>query len=215
MDGILGQIQTAGVVPVVVMDDPADAPALVGALIEGGLPIAEITFRTAAAEEAIRAATEAHPDALIGAGSVVLPEQVDTAVAAGARFVVSPGLEESVVRRTLELGAVAPPGCTTASDLMKARQLGLDVVKFFHAELSGGLAMIKALAAPFPGLRFLPSGGINIGNLESNLADQHILAVGGSWMVKPSVVRARDWGEVASGARASVAAVHRARGTHA
>lgn len=214
MDAILDQIQAAGIVPVVVIEDPSDAPALVGALSEGGLPIAEITFRTTAAVEAIRAAVEAHPDALVGAGSVLLPEQVDAAVDAGARFVVSPGLEEGVVRRTLERGVNSLPGCATPSDLMRARRLGLEVVKFFPAEPSGGLPMIKAIAAPFPGLRFVPTGGVSTGNLEAYLTDPRILAVGGSWMVKPAVVRARDWAEVTSAARAAVAAVHRARSGH-
>jgi 2-dehydro-3-deoxyphosphogluconate aldolase/(4S)-4-hydroxy-2-oxoglutarate aldolase len=199
-------------VPVVVIDDPADAPALVGALKAGGLPIAEITFRTSAAEAAIRSATEAHPDALIGAGSVLLPEQVDAAVGAGARFVVSPGLEESVVQRTRESGALPLPGTATASDLMRARVLGLVVVKFFPAEPTGGLAMIKAIAAPFPGMRFVPTGGVNSGNLETYLSDPRILAVGGSWMVRKELVAARDWAAVTQATREAMAAVKRARG---
>lgn len=215
MEAILERLHHAGVVPVVVIDDPADAPALTGALVEGDLPIAEITFRTAAAEAAIRAAVEAHPDALIGAGSVLLPEQVDAAVAAGARFIVSPGLEEGVVRRTLEHGVVPLPGVATASDLMKARQLGLDVVKFFPAEPSGGLAMIRAIAAPFPGMRFVPTGGISTGNLEEYLNDPRILAVGGSWMVKRPLVAAKDWLAITHAACEAVAAVKRARSGHA
>ena len=206
------RIEQAGLVPVVVIDDPADAPALVGALTEGELPIAEITFRTAAAEDAIRAAAAAHPDALIGAGSVLLPEQVDAAVDAGASFIVSPGFEENVVRRTLDHGVMALPGCVTASDLMKARQMGLDVVKFFPSEPSGGVAMIKAVAAPFPGMRFVPTGGISTVNLDEYLAEPRILAVGGSWMVKPAVVRARDWAAITKAACEAVAAVRRARG---
>ncbi len=211
MDSILERIAQAGVVPVVVIDDPADASALVGALAEGGLPLAEITFRTAAAEDAIRAAVADHPDVLVGAGSVLSLEQVDAAVAAGASFVVSPGLEENVVRRTLDHGVLALPGCATASDLMRARLLGLDVVKFFPAEPSGGLPMIKAVAAPFPGLRFVPTGGVNTTNLEEYLADPRILAVGGSWMVKPAMIKARDWTGITAAARAAVAAVRRAR----
>lgn len=215
MDVILEQIERAGLVPVVVIDDPADAPALVGALLAGGLRVAEMTFRTSAAVEAIRAATEAHPEALIGAGSVLLAEQVDAAVGAGAKFVVSPGLVETLVQRTQELGATAIPGCVTPSDLMRARQLGLDVVKFFPSEPSGGLAMIKAIAAPFPGLRFIPTGGVSTGNLEQYLADPRILAVGGSWMVGRSAVGARDWPAITHATREAVAAVRRARGGHA
>lgn len=214
MEAILERIGRAGLVPVVVIDDPGQAPALMGALIEGGLPVAEFTFRTEAAEAAIRAATEAYPDALIGAGSVLVPEQVDAALAAGAKFVVSPGLVESVVERTQEGGAVALPGTATASDLMRARSLGLEVVKFFPAEPSGGLEMIKAIAAPFPGMRFVPTGGVNTNNLESYLADPHILAVGGSWMVKPALVKDRDWAGITAAARQAVAAVRRARGVH-
>jgi 2-dehydro-3-deoxyphosphogluconate aldolase / (4S)-4-hydroxy-2-oxoglutarate aldolase len=212
MSTILDRIQQAGIVPVVVIDDPADAPALVGALMDGGLPVAEITFRTAAAEDAIRSAAAAHPDALVGAGSVVTPEQVDRAVAAGARFVVSPGLVENVVEQTQAAGAVALPGCVTPSDLMRARQLGLDVVKFFPAETSGGLTMIRALAAPFPGLRFIPTGGISLGNIEEYLAEPRVVAVGGSWMVPVASVRARDWPAITAATRQAVAAVQRSRG---
>lgn len=212
MDSILEQIQQAGIVPVVVIDDPADAPALVGALIDGGLPVAEITYRTAAAEEAIRSATEAHPDAIIGAGSVLTTTQVDSAAAAGARFIVSPGLVENVVARTQEHEIAALPGCQTPSDLMRARQLELDIVKFFPAEPSGGLAMIKAIVAPFPGLRLVPTGGIDLSNIEEYLADPRIAAVGGSWMVPTASVRARDWSAITAATRQAVAAVQRARG---
>ena len=213
MSTILDQIQEAGIVPVVVIDDPADAPALVGALKDGGLPVAEITFRTSAAADALRAASTAHPDALVGAGSVVLREQVDVAISAGASFVVSPGLEEGIVTRTRDLGAEALPGCATPSDMMRARQLGLDVVKFFPAEASGGLPMIRAIAAPFPGLRFIPTGGISLANIEDYLAEPKIAAVGGSWMVPLASVRARDWAAITAATRQAVAAVHRARGT--
>ena len=215
MEAILDQLETAGVVPVVVIEDPADAPALVGALKEGGLPVAEITLRTEAAMEAIRAASNAHPDVLIGAGSVLLPDQVYPVADAGARFVVSPGIDEDVVERTRARGILSLPGCATASDVMRARKLGLDTVKYFPAELSGGLAMIKAIAAPFPGLRFVPTGGVSTGNLEDYLRDPLILAVGGSWMVKPHVARARDWGSITKMTREAVAIVRRTRGGNA
>jgi 2-dehydro-3-deoxyphosphogluconate aldolase / (4S)-4-hydroxy-2-oxoglutarate aldolase len=212
MEAVLERIGRAGIVPVVVIDDPADAPALVGALVEGGLPIAEFTFRTPAAADAIEAAIEAYPEALIGAGSVVLPSQVDAALAAGADFIVSPGMESGIVTRTQAAGALALPGCATPTDLMVARQLGLDVVKFFPAEASGGLAMIKAIAAPFPGLRFVPTGGINTANLEDYLVDPRILAVGGSWMVEAKMVRAHEWNGITAATRQAVAAVQRSRG---
>ena len=215
MTDVFERIEAAGVVPVVVIDDPDDAPALLTALTAGGLPVAEITFRTSAAEAAIRAASKAHPDALIGAGSVLVPAQVDAAVDAGARFIVSPGLEERVVERARARGVAALPGCATASDLMRATALELEVVKFFPAEPSGGLEMIKAIAAPFPGMRFVPTGGVTSSNLEAYLLDPRILAVGGSWMVRPATVKARAWAEVTAATRAAVAAVHRARGGHA
>ena len=163
MVSIVDRISELGVVPVVVIDDPADAPALARALQDGGLPVAEFTFRTDAAVAAIRAAAVACPDVLVGAGSVLLPEQVDAAVEAGARFIVSPGIDDAVVRRTLHHGLTSLPGCATPSDLMRARRLGLDVVKFFPAEAVGGIEMLQAIAAPFPGLRYVPTGGIDAG----------------------------------------------------
>jgi 2-dehydro-3-deoxyphosphogluconate aldolase/(4S)-4-hydroxy-2-oxoglutarate aldolase len=208
---IIERISELGVVPVVVIDDPADAPALAGALRDGGLPVAEFTFRTDAAVAAIRAAAAACPDVLVGAGSVLLPDQVDAAVEAGASFIVSPGIDDDVVRRTLEHGVISLPGCATPSDLMRARRLGLDVVKFFPAEAAGGIAMLNAIAAPFPGLRFVPTGGIDPSNMAVYLADRRVLAVGGSWMVKPGLLRARDWAAVSAAAREAVATVRRLR----
>lgn len=179
------------------------------ALADGGLPIAEFTFRTAAAAEAIRAASAARPDALIGAGTVTTPAQVDAAVDAGARFIVSPGLDEDVVKRTLELRVLPLPGCATASDLTRARRMDIDAVKFFPAEAAGGIAMMRALAAPFPGLRFVPTGGIDTANMDRYLADRRVLAVGGSWMVRPDLLRARDWASVTQLTAAAVRAANR------
>jgi 2-dehydro-3-deoxyphosphogluconate aldolase/(4S)-4-hydroxy-2-oxoglutarate aldolase len=212
MSEVIDRIEQLGVVPVVVIEEPADAPDLVAALHDGGLPVAEFTFRTAAAEAAIRAAAGARPDVLVGAGSVVMPEQVDVAVGAGARFIVSPGIHEDVVVRAHQLGVPAIPGCATPSDLMRARQLELGIVKFFPAEALGGLAMLQAVAAPFPGIRFVPTGGIDAGNMGTYLRDRRVAAVGGSWMVKPSLLAAREWTEVARLAReaVAVAAAHRA-----
>ena len=211
MEQVLEQMQRHAVVPVVVIDDPTSAPALLEALSAGGLPVAEITFRTAAAADAIRAASRAHPDALLGAGSVLLPDQVDAAVDSGARFIVSPGLDEEVVTRARDRGVVSLPGCATPTNLMRARRLGLDVVKLFPAEPLGGLAMLRALAAPFPGLRFVPTGGIEPGNLAAYLAEPLVLAVGGSWMVKPGLLRTRDWSAVTKLAVEAVRAVGVAR----
>ena len=209
MNEVLDQIGGLGLVPVVVIDDPADAPALMAALADGGLPIAEFTFRTAAAAQAIRAASAARPDALVGAGTVTTPEQVDAAVDAGARFIVSPGLDEDVVRRARDRGVVPLPGCATATDMTRARRMGLDTVKFFPAEAAGGIAMLRALAAPFPGLRFVPTGGIDAATMDRYLADRRVLAVGGSWMVRPDLLKARDWTSVAALTRDAVRAVHR------
>lgn len=207
MGEVMDRIAGLGVVPVVVIEDATDAVALAQALLAGGLPVAELTFRTQAAVEAIRAVTHGCPDVLVGAGSVLLPEQVDAAVEAGARFIVSPGIDEEVVRRAQHHGVAALPGCAVPSDLMRARRLSLDVVKFFPSETLGGLTMLKAIAAPFPGLRFVPTGGIEAANMGSYLADPRVLAVGGSWMVRPSLLAARDWGTISVLAREAVSTV--------
>jgi 2-dehydro-3-deoxyphosphogluconate aldolase/(4S)-4-hydroxy-2-oxoglutarate aldolase len=210
------RIESIRIVPVLAVDSADQAVALARALAAGGLPIVEITFRTDAAVEAIRLVASACPDVLVGAGSVLLVEQAEAAVDAGARFVVSPGLDEVVVERTLSLGCTALPGCATASDLMRARRLGIDLVKLFPAEALGGLPMLAALAAPFPGVRFVPTGGIGPGNLAAWLADARVAAVGGSWMAPPALVRAQRWNEVTEHAReaiAMVAAAERAQGT--
>jgi 2-dehydro-3-deoxyphosphogluconate aldolase/(4S)-4-hydroxy-2-oxoglutarate aldolase len=209
MDPVLDQIGSLGLVPVVVIHDAADAPALMTALCDGGLPAAEFTFRTAGAADAIRAALAARPDALVGAGTVTTPQQVDAAIDAGARFIVSPGLDEDVVRLAHDRGVVALPGCATATDLTRAQRLGLDTVKFFPAEAAGGIVMLRALAAPFPGLRFVPTGGIDAATMDQYLADPRVLAVGGSWMVRADLLRARDWLAVTALTRNAVRAVHR------
>jgi len=213
MDPTQEQIERLGVVPVVVIEDAAAAPDLVAALIDGGLPVAEFTFRTAAAAEAIRAAVAAHPGAFIGAGSVLDPGQVDAAVDAGAAFIVSAGIDEEVVERAHTRGVLALPGCATASEMMRARRLGLECVKFFPAEPLGGLRMLRAVAAPFPGLRFVPTGGIDAANLAEYLAEPRVLAVGGSWMVKPDLLRVGDWAAVAQLAREAVVVVAESRAT--
>jgi 2-dehydro-3-deoxyphosphogluconate aldolase / (4S)-4-hydroxy-2-oxoglutarate aldolase len=208
LKAITDQIEAIGIIPVIVIDDPADAPSLTGALAEAGLPIAEFTFRTAAGPEAVRSAASAHPDVLIGAGTVTTVEQVDRAVDAGARFVVSPGLDERVVRRSVERGVLPIPGCSTASELMTAQELGLDVVKFFPAEALGGLRMLQALAAPFPGMRFIPTGGVDASSARRYLSDRRVLAVGGSWMVPRELLRSRDWHALRSLAAEAIRTAH-------
>ena len=189
---VLTALRAARLVPVVVLDDAADADALAGALVEGGLPVAEVTFRTAAAQDSIRAMA-ARGDILVGAGTVLTPEQVDQAVAAGARFVVSPGLSRAVVERCGEHGVLALPGAVTATEVQAALELGLSTVKFFPAGTSGGPGAIKALAAPFGGVAFVPTGGVGPGNLADYLAVPAVAAVGGSWMVPRDRGKAGDF----------------------
>jgi 2-dehydro-3-deoxyphosphogluconate aldolase / (4S)-4-hydroxy-2-oxoglutarate aldolase len=197
------------VLPVVVLDDAGKAEPLAAALAAGGLPCAEVTFRTAAAAESIRImATD--PDLLVGAGTVLTPAQVDRAVEAGARFIVSPGFGPAVVRRSQDLGVPVFPGVATATEIQMALDTGITTVKFFPAEQLGGVAMIKALAAPFRGVRFIPTGGVTTANLESYLAHPAVLAVGGTWMVAPDLLAAGDWAEVT---RRAAAAVETAKAT--
>ena len=186
----LSALSAARLVPVVVLDDAAAADALAGALVDGGLPVAEVTFRTAAAEESIRVMA-ARGDILVGAGTVLTVAQVDKA--AGASYIVSPGLSRAVVERCQELGVLALPGAVTATEIQAALELGLTTVKFFPAGTSGGAPAISALAAPFVGLQFVPTGGIGPKNLHEYLAIPSIVAVGGSWMCPRDRVRAGDF----------------------
>jgi 2-dehydro-3-deoxyphosphogluconate aldolase / (4S)-4-hydroxy-2-oxoglutarate aldolase len=202
--GPLETIERARVVPVVVVDDAAQGVGVATALRDGGLPVAEVTFRTAGARAAIEAIAAEVPDVLVGAGTVVRPDQVDEAVAAGARFLVSPGLSAAVVRRAQELEVPVLPGVATPSDIIAALDLGLDAVKLFPANVVGGPAAVKAFSAPFPGLRFVPTGGVSAANLLDYLALPSVLAAGGSWMVDATLVRAGDWTEVARRTREAV-----------
>jgi 2-dehydro-3-deoxyphosphogluconate aldolase/(4S)-4-hydroxy-2-oxoglutarate aldolase len=195
MTDTLAALGAARLVPVVVLDDAADADALAAALVAGGLPVAEVTFRTAAAAEAIRVMA-GRGDMLVGAGTVLTPEQVDQAVAAGASYVVSPGLSRTVVERCQEHGVLALPGAVTATEVQAALELGLTTVKFFPAGTSGGAPAISALAAPFGGVRFIPTGGVGPKNLHEYLAIPAVAAVGGSWMVSRDLVRAGDFAQV-------------------
>ncbi|MCL2464639.1 MAG: bifunctional 4-hydroxy-2-oxoglutarate aldolase/2-dehydro-3-deoxy-phosphogluconate aldolase [Micrococcales bacterium] len=205
MSDVLDRLSAIGVVPVIVVDDVAQARMLADALVAGGLPIAEITFRTDAAAEAIRAVA-ARGDVLVGAGTVVTPEQVDQAVAAGAQYIVSPGISRAVVARANELGVAALPGAVTATEIQAALEMGITTVKFFPASTSGGPAAIKALAAPFRDVSFVPTGGVSLTNLADYLTIPAVAAVGGSWMVKPELVRAGRAAELTKLAREAVAA---------
>lgn len=196
MNEVLSKIQMMGIVPVVKLDDAKDAVPLAKALCDGGLACAEVTFRTEAAEESIRLMSEAFPDMLIGAGTVLTTEQVDKAVNAGATFIVSPGLNPKVVRYCTERNIPITPGCSTPSDIEAAIELGLDVVKFFPAEAAGGLSMIKAMAGPYVNMKFMPTGGINVSNLNSYLDFSKIIACGGSWMVKDELIKTGSFDKI-------------------
>ena len=207
------QIKKIGIVPVVVLDDAKDAVPLAEALIRGGLPCAEVTFRTAAAEESIRRIAAKFPDMLVGAGTVLTTEQVDRAVGAGAKFIVSPGLNPVTVKYCQEKGIPVFPGVLTPSEIELALSLGLKVVKFFPSEPSGGLKMIQAMAAAYVGLKFMPTGGINAKNVGEYLADdKHILACGGSWMVKKDLIAAGEFGKIEEMTREAAALVKEYRG---
>ena len=205
MNEILKEISKIGIVPVVKIDNAKDAAPLAKALINGGLPCAEVTFRTAAAEEAIAIMAKEYPDMLIGAGTVLTTEQVDKAVNAGAKFIVTPGFNEKVVKYCVEKNIPVTPGCPSTSDIEAAIQLGLDVVKFFPAENLGGISMIKALAAPYVGIKFMPTGGINAKNINSYLDCDKILACGGSWMVKDTLINEGKFDEIEALTKEAVA----------
>lgn len=209
---IFEQFSKIGIIPVVVLDDAKDAEPLARALCEGGLPCAEVTFRTAAAAESIRIMSEKFPDMLVGAGTVLTPAQVDEAIACGAKFIVSPGFNPTVVKYCLDKGIPVTPGTQTPSDMEKAIEMGLDVVKFFPAEPSGGLSMIKAVAAPYVGLRFMPTGGISAKNVREYLAYDRIIACGGSWMVRGDLVREGRFEEIKALVSEAAAIVREVRG---
>lgn len=206
------QIAALGVVPVVVLEDAKDAAPLAKALCEGGLPCAEVTFRTAAAEESIRQMSQAYPDMLVGAGTVLTTEQVDRAVAAGAKFIVSPGFDPEIVDYCLEKDIPVFPGCITPSEVAMAVKRGLKVVKFFPAEQFGGVATIKALAAPYVGLKFMPTGGVSPKNLRDYLGCKSIVACGGSWMVKGDMIKAGEFDKIREMTKEAVELAKECRG---
>ena len=190
------QFYDFAVVPVVVLEDAKDAVPLAEALVKGGLPCAEVTFRTDAAEESIRLMCEKYPEMLVGAGTVLTTEQVDRAVAAGAKFIVSPGFDAEIVDYCLKKEISVLPGCITPSEVAQAVKRGLRTVKFFPAEQAGGLPMIKAMAAPYTMLKFMPTGGISTKNLKDYLGFDKIICCGGSWMVKGDLVKAGKFDEI-------------------
>ena len=205
------QFYEYAVVPVVVLDDADDAAPLAEALIKGGLPCAEVTFRTEAAEESIRIMSEKYPEMLVGAGTVLTTEQVDRAVAAGAKFIVSPGFDPEIVDYCLNKDILVLPGCVTPSEVAQGVKRGLKVLKFFPAEQYGGVSTIKAMAAAYVGIKFMPTGGINPKNVKDYLTCDKIFACGGSWMVKGDLIAAGEFDKIKSLTEEAVALVKEVR----
>ena len=196
MNDILKKISEIKIVPVVAIDRAEDAENLGRALVNGGIPCAEVTFRTDAAEEAIRILSEKFPEMLVGAGTVLKTEQVDRAIAAGAKFIVSPGLNPKVVKYCIEKNIPMVPGCANPSDIEAALEFDLEVVKFFPVEALGGLKLIKAMAAPYGNVKFMPTGGINANNICDYLAFNKVIACGGSWMVDKKLIAEGKFDEI-------------------
>lgn len=212
---IFDELSRHGVVPVIAIDDAAAALPLADALIAGGLPVAEITFRTAAARDAIAAIAAHRPQMIVGAGTVLDEGQVDASVAAGARFALSPGLDGAVLHHARARGLPFAPGITTPSDVQAALRAGCGMVKFFPAVAAGGPAMLKSIAAPYAhtGLGYNPTGGVTLETLVDWLAIPEVRAVGGTWIATRADIAAGNWDRIAANARAAVAAVARIRGT--
>ena len=196
MNEVLMKIGQMGIVPVVVLNDVKNAVPLAQSLINGGLPCAEVTFRTEAAQQSIAEISKNFPKMFVGAGTVLTTEQVDRAVDAGAKFIVSPGFNPKVVEYCIKKGYPVTPGIMTPTELEMALEFGLDVVKFFPAENAGGLKMIKAMAAPYTKMKFMPTGGINPQNVREYLQCDKILACGGSWMVKGDLINSGNFAEI-------------------
>jgi len=211
---IFDTLSEFGVVPVIAIDRAEDALPLADALIAGGLPVAEITFRTAAAPDAIAAIATHRPEIHLGAGTVLSEQQVDAAKAAGARFALSPGLDVAVLARANAVGLPFAPGIMTPTDLQAALKAGCGMVKFFPAMAAGGPAMLKNIAAPYlhTGVGFNPTGGVNLGNLGDWLAISQVRAVGGTWIAKQADIAAGNWTQIADNAREAVAKVKDLRG---
>ena len=203
MNEVLQRLSRTGIVPVIAIDDAEKAVPLARALTAGGLPAAEVTFRTAAGEEAIRRIARECPEVLVGAGTVLNREQCGRALAAGARFIVSPGYNETLVTYCVEKGVPVLPGCANASDMTRAVNAGLKLVKFFPAEQSGGVSFLKALAPVFP-LDFMPTGGVNTKNLMDYLSFDRVAACGGTWMVKKDLISGGQWDEITRISREAV-----------
>ena len=212
MNAMEKRVQEIGVVPVIKLNHPErDAVPLAKALIAGGVPIAEVTFRAAGAATAIQLMRENFPEMLVGAGTVLTTAQVDEAVAAGAQFIVTPGMDAEIVAYCQKIGIQIFPGCTTPTDYHTAYEFGLEVLKFFPAEQSGGIAKIKAMSAPFPMFKIMPTGGISLKNLADYVKNPVIAACGGSYMVTADLIDNGKWDEITDLCRQSVEIVKAAR----
>ena len=212
MDNILEQLKKKRIVPVVVLRNIADAKPLAKSLCDGGLPCAEITFRTEAALDCIQIMSEEFPEMLVGAGTVLTTAHADQAIKAGAKFIVSPGFNPTVVKHCIKKKYPIIPGVNNPSDIEAALSFGLTFVKFFPAEASGGLEMIKALSAPYPQMRFMPTGGISAKNLEEYLSVPKIVACGGSWMVKGDLISGGEFEKIRDLCREAARIVKDVRG---
>lgn len=212
MTDIQQKISSIGIVPVIKLTNPEkDSLPLAKALIDGGVPVAEVTFRAKGANTAIRIMHEAYPEMIVGAGTVLTKEQVDLAVEAGASFIVTPGLDVELVAYCQEKNIPIFPGCTTPTDYHSAFKYGLSVLKFFPAEQSGGLSKIKALSAPFPMFKIMPTGGITLDNLSTYISNPVILACGGSYMVTADLIEGGKWDEITQLCKKSVEIINSAR----
>ena len=206
------KIHEYGVVPVVVINDAKDAGMLADVLCEEGLPCAEVTFRTAAAKDAIRMMADEQPEMLVGAGTVLTVEQVEQAIEAGAKFIVSPGFDPEIVDYCISKNIAVFPGCVTPSEAAQAVKRGMKVVKFFPAQQFGGVSTVKALAGPYTTLKFMPTGGVNMENLESYLSCDKVIACGGSWMVKSELIESGQFEKIRQMTRQTVETVAAIRG---
>ena len=212
MNATLEKLSQFGIVPVVVLDDAKDAAPLAKALCDGGLACAEVTFRTAAAEESIRIMATEYPEMVVGAGTVLTTEQVDRAVAAGASLIVSPGFDPEIVDYCISKNIEVVPGIVTPSELAQAVKRGLTRVKFFPAEAAGGIKMIKAMCAAYTTVRIMPTGGINAKNISEYLECDKIFCCGGSWMVKGDMIKAGEFDKIKDMTAEAVSLVKKIRG---
>lgn len=193
---ILEKLEKCGIVPVVVLDRVEDAKPLAKALIDGGIDIAEVTFRTDAAEESIRIMSKEFPNMLIGAGTVLTVEQLEKAYDAGAKFIVSPGFDPNIIKKAQKLNIPVFPGAVTPTEIINALNEGLEIIKFFPAGNYGGLKTLKALTAPFTNIKFIPTGGINLDNLKEFIEFDKIIAVGGSWVCPTNLINEQKFEEI-------------------